>query len=214
MYYYEETSSTNDILKEKAEAGAPEGCVVIAGAQTAGRGRRGRHWLSLPGKGVYLSLLLRPRWPAGESPFISFFAAVAAAKALERLHVGAVKLKWPNDVLVKDKKIGGVLIEPRVSSSRLDFVVVGIGLNVLHRQDDLQSLKDKATSCYLEGVKVDCEDVIISILTEFDLCYYMIQRGDKETIVKEWSRRSMGSGNQKPEAPGRRSLAGSNPARA
>lgn len=193
LYYYAEVASSNDTLKEKAAAGAPEGCVVVAGAQTAGRGRRGRKWLSLPGQGAYFSLLLRPRWPASEAPFISFFAAVAVARALEHLRIGAVNLKWPNDVLVKGKKIGGVLIEPRVSAGRLEFVVVGIGVNILHRAEDLAALGG-ATSCYLEGLNVDGEDVIARIIAEFDLCYYLIQRGDKEAIVREWSQRSVGRG--------------------
>jgi BirA family biotin operon repressor/biotin-[acetyl-CoA-carboxylase] ligase len=198
LYYLKSVTSTSDFLKERAEKGAPEGCVVVAETQTAGRGRRGRHWLSLPGKGVYLSLLLRPQWPASESPFISIFASLAAARALENLRIGKVNLKWPNDLLVQGKKIGGVLVEPRVNSGQLEFVVVGVGINVLHRHDDLQSLGiGKTTSCYLEGLKVECEDVIARVLAEFDLCYYMIQRGDKATIIKEWSRRSIRNGSKK-----------------
>jgi len=192
LYYFEEIPSTNDVIREKAAAGAPEGCVVIAGSQTAGRGRRGKNWLSLPGKGVYLSLLLRPRWPAGEAPFISFFAAVAVARALERLRIEGVNLKWPNDVLVNGRKIGGVLIEPRVSSGKIEFVVVGIGVNVGHSAEDLQTLgKDVATSCFLEGMNANCDEVVIRVLTEFDLCYYMIQRGDKNAIISEWLRRGV-----------------------
>jgi len=203
LYYFEETASTNDVLREKAAAGAPEGCVVISGAQTAGRGRRGKTWVSLPGKGLYLSLLLRPRWPAGESPFISFFAAVAVARALERLRVDGVRLKWPNDVLVNGKKIGGVLIEPRVNSGQIEFVVVGIGINVAHSLEDLQALgKDAATSCLLEGVEVDRDEIAVRVLNEFDLCYYMIQRGDKAAIISEWSQRSMKIRGRKPALKG------------
>lgn len=195
LFYFEEVSSTSDVLRKKAVAGAPEGCVVIAGAQSAGRGRRGKQWLSVPGKGVYLSLLLRPRWPADESPFVAFFSALAVARALEGLNIGAVKLKWPNDVLVKGKKIAGVLIEPRISSGRVEFVMVGIGINVLHRPEDLAPLgKDMATSCFLEGINISCDDVIIRVLAEFDLCYYMIQRGDKVAIIDEWSRRNIAGG--------------------
>lgn len=191
LYYYDEVSSTNDVLREKAAAGAPEGCVVIAGTQTAGRGRRGKQWLSLPGKGVYLSLLLRPRWPATESPFIAFFAALAAARALDRLNIGAVKLKWPNDVLVKGKKIGGVLVEPRINRGCIEFVVVGVGINVLHKQEDLQPLgANAATSCLLEGAAVTCDEVVVKLIAEFDVCYYMIHHGDTKAIIEEWARRN------------------------
>lgn len=198
LFYYDEVSSTNDVLREKASAGAPEGCVVIAGAQSAGRGRRGRQWLSVPGKGVYFSLLLRPRWPADETPFVSFFSALAVARALEGLQIGGVKLKWPNDVLVKDKKIAGVLIEPRISAGRVEFIVVGIGINVLHQGKDLEPLgMSAATSCSLEGSHVSCDDVIVRVLSEFDVCYYMIQRGDNKAIIEEWSRRSIAARGQK-----------------
>ena len=145
-------------------------------------------------------MLLRPRWPADEAPFVAFFSALAVARALEGLEVGEVKLKWPNDVLVNGKKIAGVLIEPRIKSGRVEFVVVGIGINVLHRQEDLEPLgKAAATSCFLEGAHASCDDVVIRVLTEFDLCYYMIQRGDKAAIINEWSRRNFTGKNLKAE---------------
>jgi len=192
LYYFGEVGSTNDILRDKAAAGAPEGSVVIAGSQTAGRGRRGNKWLSIPGKGVYLSMLLRPRWPSNESPYIGFFAALAAARALERLNLGNVKLKWPNDILVNGRKIGGVLIEPRLSRGVIEFVVLGVGINVLYTDEDLRVLKpNAATSCLLEGANVTCDEVIINLLSEFDICYYMLQGGDRKSIIEEWSQRSM-----------------------
>jgi BirA family biotin operon repressor/biotin-[acetyl-CoA-carboxylase] ligase len=206
LFYFDEVTSTNDVLREKAVAGAPEGSTVIAGTQTAGRGRRGKKWLSVPGKGVYLSLLLRPRWPATESPYIAFFAALAAARTLERFNIGAVKLKWPNDLLVNGKKIGGVLIEPRIHRGLLEFIVVGIGINVTHNRDDLNPLGEKAaTSCLLEGADISCDDVIINLLAEFDICYYMIQHGDKKAIIDEWSQRGVKSRSQKAEGRGQRS---------
>lgn len=192
LFYFDEVTSTNDILKEKAEQDAPEGTVVIAGSQTAGRGRRGKKWLSMPGKGVYLSLLLRPHWPATESAFIGFISAVSVARSLTRLNIKGVKLKWPNDILVKGKKIGGVLVEPRISRGSIDFIVVGIGINVSHDQDDFKLLGgDTATSCRLERVRTTCEDVATSLITEFDVCYYTAQRGDKGAILDEWSKRRM-----------------------
>lgn len=192
LFYCDEVTSTNDILKDKAEQGAPEGTVVIAGSQTAGRGRLGKKWLSTPGKGVYVSLLLRPHWPATESAFVGFISAVSAARALSRFGLDKVRLKWPNDILVSGKKIGGVLVEPRISRGSIDFVVVGIGINVSHDQNDFKLLgRDAATSCCLERVKATCEDVAVSLITEFDVCYYSAQRGDKGAILDEWSKRRM-----------------------
>lgn len=171
--------------------------MIVAGAQTAGRGRRGKKWLSIPGQGVYLSLLLRPCWPATEAPFIAFFAALAAARTLDRFNIGDVKLKWPNDLLINGKKIGGVLIEPRINRGQIEFVVVGVGINVLHSAKDLKPLgTNAATSCLLEGADVTCDDVIINLLAEFDICYYMIQHGDKKAIIDEWVRRSIKSRSQ------------------
>ena len=190
MFYFDEVTSTNDILKEKAEQGTPEGTVVIAGSQTAGRGRRGKKWLSMPGKGVYLSLLLRPHWPATESAFVGFISAVSIARSLSRLDIKEIRLKWPNDILVNGKKIGGVLVEPRISRGSIDFVVVGIGINVSYDQNDFKLLgNDAATSCRLERVKASCEAVAVSLITEFDVCYYTAQRGDKGAILDEWSKR-------------------------
>lgn len=193
LFYFDEVSSTNDVLRERAAKGAPEGTVVLASSQTSGRGRRGKQWLSVPGKGVYISILLRPRWQSTESPFISFFAALAVARTLDRFNIGAVKLKWPNDVLANGRKIGGVLVEPRVGRGMIDFVVVGVGINVLHSRDDFRQLPGGvATSCRMEGAEVSCEEAVVNLLSEFDICYYMVQRGDRKAIVDEWVQRSAG----------------------
>jgi len=124
---------------------------------------------------------------------------LAAARTLDRFNVGDVKLKWPNDLLINGKKIGGVLVEPRVSRGMLEFVVVGVGINVRHSAGDLKPLGiNAATSCHLEGADVTCDDVIINLLSEFDICYYMVQCGDRKAIMEEWAKRSIKERGQKP----------------
>ncbi len=125
-------TSTNALLKEKAAAGAPEGTVLIALSQTAGRGRFTRKFFSPSDSGIYMSILLRPRISAENAALITTAAAVAVAEAAEKLSGGKTAIKWVNDVLIDGKKICGILTEAslNVESGELDYAVLGIGLNV------------------------------------------------------------------------------------
>lgn len=194
LLWFDTVGSTNDMLKDKAQAGAPEGCMIIADGQTRGHGRRGKKWLSLKGKGVYMSLLLRPQWPASEASLISILSVIAVAQALEKIGVKHVQVKWPNDVLARGKKIAGILVEPRVSRHVMDFAVVGIGINVRHREQDLRPLGNgAATSCRLEGVRADCDKVLIHVLQELESCYDLVCRNQKDKILESWARRRANS---------------------
>ena len=124
--------STNAEARRQADAGADAGLVVTADTQTGGRGRRGRHWVSPPGN-LYCSILLRPDWPPAEAALSGFAISLAVAETVAVvLPAGAdVRCKWPNDVLVDDRKIAGILIESAASAcARLDWLVAGIGVNV------------------------------------------------------------------------------------
>lgn len=190
LLWFDMVGSTNDVLKEKAAKGAPEGYTVFAGGQTRGRGRRGKTWLSPEGKGVYLSVLLRPRWPASEASLISMLAVVAVAQALEALGIRQVQIKWPNDVLARGRKIAGILVEPRLSRQVMDFVIIGIGINVRQKKEEMDLVSGcAATSCRLEGVRTDCDQVFIQALRELDACYNLAQKKQKEKILEAWSRR-------------------------
>ncbi|MFH0878726.1 MAG: biotin--[acetyl-CoA-carboxylase] ligase, partial [Lentisphaerota bacterium] len=150
-----EVVSTNDVAREKAEAQAPEGYTVIAARQTGGRGRRGRTWTSPEGKGLYMSVILRPTWPASEAGWLSTLGGVVVAAALESLGLQKIFLKWPNDVLIKGRKIAGILIEPRLSRDRIEFAVMGMGVNVRQLKEDWgDELVGRATSCLLEKVDI------------------------------------------------------------
>ena len=131
LQYVPSLPSTNTALKAMAAEGAPEGTVLIAGEQTAGRGRMGRSFYSPPGSGLYLSLLLRPQLPAAEAVRLTACAAVAVAEAVEALSGLETQIKWVNDVLIGGKKICGILTEGSldIESGRLSWAVVGIGVN-------------------------------------------------------------------------------------
>jgi BirA family transcriptional regulator, biotin operon repressor / biotin---[acetyl-CoA-carboxylase] ligase len=131
--YRDELESTNDLALSMAMDGEPEGTVVIADHQRAGRGRRGRDWFSPPGAGVYLSAIVRPRGSAGSAPILTLAAGVAAATAVQTITALPLELKWPNDLVIGRpwRKLGGVLCETAGQGSRIEAVVVGIGVNLL-----------------------------------------------------------------------------------
>ena len=130
LYAMAEVGSTMDVARELAEQGAPGGACVIADRQTEGRGRSGRRWESPPG-GLYLSFILRPSRPPDEWPSLSLVVGVALAEAVGALCQLDVSIRWPNDLLVNGRKLAGILIEAHTGSSGGEWVVVGIGLNLL-----------------------------------------------------------------------------------
>ena len=184
-----EVKSTNDTLKELALAGAPEGLTVVAHVQTKGRGQRGRTWLSLPGLGSYVSVLLKADLSFSPVPWMAALAAVATAEALEEMGLHGVSLKWPNDVLVQGKKIAGVLVEPRMGGEKVQFTVIGIGINVGHQEHHFKKtgLED-ATSCSIQGLDVSVDEVIRRLLGSLDQWYALIKEGKRDHLAKTWIR--------------------------
>jgi BirA family transcriptional regulator, biotin operon repressor / biotin---[acetyl-CoA-carboxylase] ligase len=187
---YDEVTSTNDVIKDLAVRNAPEGTTVLARAQSRGRGRRGRVWASVPGKGIYMSVLLRPSLPGKDAGRLSLLGGVAVVRALEQFNLRELTLKWPNDVLAQGRKIAGVLIEPRIGAGRIEFAVVGIGINVRQTAEDwTDALKQTATSCHMEGVPVDCEPVIRAVLSELDFWYPLLIQDEMGRLMEEWVQR-------------------------
>lgn len=153
-----ETKSTNDVAREWALAGAPDGALVTAARQTRGRGRRERQWESPPGTGLYASFILRPDWPAARAPDLAILAGMAAFHALEKAGVKNLRVKWPNDVLANGKKICGVLVEPRLGARAIEFAVIGIGINVGQGLDNFPpELRATATSCRIEETAISVD---------------------------------------------------------
>ncbi len=130
IYLYDQVASTNDLMKEKALAGEPEGTMVVAESQTAGRGRYGRSWVSPTGKGLYCSILLRPPASFDKPALLSCAASLAVVAALRRECRIHATVKWPNDVLIDGKKAAGILLETHYQDQRPVFIIVGIGLNL------------------------------------------------------------------------------------
>ncbi|MBS44822.1 MAG: biotin--[acetyl-CoA-carboxylase] ligase [Nocardioides sp.] len=158
----EETPSTNALVAERARAGAPDGLVVVAEHQTAGRGRLDRTWVTAPGTSATFSMLLRPTRPAETWPWLPLLTGYAVDKALKAVGLDA-GVKWPNDVLVGDLKIAGILLE-RVDTPDGPAAVVGVGVNVDHTADELPV--ETATSLSLAlGRPVDRTDVLVQVLS-------------------------------------------------
>lgn len=128
--YYKSVESTNDIAGQMAKEGAPQGSVVVADQQTAGRGRFNRSWLSGRGKGLWFSLVLRPEAEAERLSQLTIVMAVAIAEAMEALYGLSLGIKWPNDLLLDGKKICGILSEGRIEDGKVAHVIIGIGLNI------------------------------------------------------------------------------------
>jgi BirA family biotin operon repressor/biotin-[acetyl-CoA-carboxylase] ligase len=128
LIYYEEVSSTQDVVTELAEEGEREGTVIIAAEQTKGRGRRGRSFVSPPG-GVYLSLILRPDFKPQVAPGIPLVAGVAVIHAIRKATTLKPTIKWPNDIILRGRKVGGILTEMKVKGGRIQYISLGIGIN-------------------------------------------------------------------------------------
>ncbi len=166
LHLFGRIESTNDACKRLAEDGAPEGTTVLAWEQTRGRGRLERGWHSPPGAGLYLSVLLRPDGGPESAAELPGLAARATADALAAAGVPEPRVVPPNDVLTGGRKIAGVLVEPRVGAHRIDFAVVGIGVNLRQTPEDWArvELRRPATSCSMEGVSWTAEAAAASIL--------------------------------------------------
>jgi len=169
LYRLAITTSTNDEAKRAAKEGAPHGSTWVAEQQTAGRGRQGRTWESPPGENLLFSVLLRVTCPPSRIPPIALVAGLAVRDAVARAAPGVdVRIKWPNDVLVEDKKIAGVLVEAVTMGSRVEAVIVGIGLNV-HTRAFPEELAARATSVALVAKQPPERDALLAdVLANLD----------------------------------------------
>ncbi len=174
--------STNREIKRLAAQNAPDGLVVTARRQTAGRGRSGRTFHSPEGCGLYLSALLRPQLPPEAVAHLTAWTAVAVCDAIEAVCSIRPQIKWINDLILNEKKLCGILTELIVTDGRPDGVVVGIGINVNHRPEDFPpDLRDTATSLSMElGREVDMEELTHGLVLALDRLYaaFPAQKGD------------------------------------
>jgi BirA family biotin operon repressor/biotin-[acetyl-CoA-carboxylase] ligase len=162
--------STNDYLMGLASRGAAHGTVVVADAQERGKGRLERTWFSPPGKNIYMSVLLRPELYPGDASLMTVVSAVACALAIKKITGIKVGIKWPNDIVVSGRKLGGILLESRFRSGRISHAVVGIGINVNSKNADFpEDIRAIATSVFQEtGIKTKRTVLIDEMLDDID----------------------------------------------
>lgn len=173
IHLLDQTPSTQIIAQELIAEGAPEGTLIIAEQQTAGRGRHGRTWHSPAGKGIYMSLITYPQIPPQYCSQLTLLAAVAVTRAIRRRYPLDVGIKWPNDLLINGKKICGILLESSVEGESVRYVIVGIGISAnLDSGDFPAELIDKATSLQIEaGQEVDRQQLICDVMEQFEQLY-------------------------------------------
>jgi BirA family biotin operon repressor/biotin-[acetyl-CoA-carboxylase] ligase len=188
IVYFQETDSTNLRAKSLADRGAPEGTVVIAESQTEGRGRRGRTWFSPAGEGIYVSVILRPVLSPHEAPRLTLMAAVAAAETLLHLTPLNVRIRWPNDILVGGKKLAGILTQVSTEMDAVDYIVVGIGINVNTPLKGFpDDLRDRATSIRAEMKEPFPRIRLLRLYLErFEDCYGTFRRSGFQPILERW----------------------------
>lgn len=194
LHYLPVVSSTNTTARELGRQGAPEGTVVVADAQTAGRGQAGKVWISPPERNLYVSVLLRPSLPPSQAPLISLLAAVALVDVL-RQEGAAGGIKWPNDVLLQGRKVGGILTEMETDGHAVRFVVVGIGVNVNMTQAELNCalgpIASTATSVRAAlGREVCREALLASLLQSLERWDDRWRLEGSGALVDAWQERS------------------------
>ena len=170
VHFARETDSTNLWIKRLAKEGAPEGTLALAEFQSAGRGRLGRSWEVPEGTSVMMSILLRPKFEPQYAPTLTLVMGMAVAKAVKNLGFD-VSIKWPNDVVVSHKKICGILTEMGVRDGKIDYAVIGVGINV-NIKEFPEEMVDKATSLYLESGKEFDRSQIPGLVMEAFEKYY------------------------------------------
>ena len=207
---FTETASTNDVVEKLARDGLPEGAVVFAEAQSGGRGRLGRTWVSPAGVGLWFSILLRPRLHPTSATQLTVLAAVAVARAIERQTELRPAIKWPNDVLVGHRKVAGILLEMSTELDRIRHAVLGIGIDVnVPGEAFPQSIRTVATSLAAEaGHPIDRPALATQVLAELDHLYARLNAGDFHEVGDEWMRRCSTLGQHVTIHMGSRAVAG------
>ena len=195
VHFARETDSTNLWIKRLAKEGAPEGTLALAEFQSAGRGRLGRSWEVPEGTSVMMSILLRPKFEPQYAPTLTLVMGMAVAKAVKNLGFD-VSIKWPNDVVVSHKKICGILTEMGVRDGKIDYAVIGVGINV-NIKEFPEEMADKATSLYLEsGKEFDRSQIPGLVMEAFEKYYEKFAATCDLSGLKEEYERSLANYNQ------------------
>jgi BirA family biotin operon repressor/biotin-[acetyl-CoA-carboxylase] ligase len=188
IHYFTRLDSTNIKAYELAMRGAEEGEVVIAESQEKGKGRLGRDWFSPPYVNLYLSVILRPKIPPYQAPLITLMAAVATAKTVEKCSGLRPLIKWPNDILLKGRKVAGLLNEIQLETDRIHFVILGIGVNLnVDEKMFPKKIRSVATSMKKEmGQAILRKDFLSSLLQQLEEWYTIYLKEGGEVILNAW----------------------------
>ncbi len=183
---FREIDSTNSYLNRLADAGAQDGIVAVAEVQTAGRGRLGRSWTAPPGSALLVSLLVRPALPAERCPLLALAAGVAMSEAVQLVSGVAIELKWPNDLRVQGRKLGGILVEARTGPQAAGALIVGAGVN-LKRVALPGTLADTATSLEAVQGKADRDALLPAFLAAYDEELSALEAGQVVSLIERFA---------------------------
>ena len=188
---FREIDSTNNYAKYLAKQKNAKDVLILSDRQTLGRGRASKTWLSPPGTGLWFSLLLRPERNWEKLPLLSLAAGLAVAKATEKILNLNPKLKWPNDVLISGKKVCGVLLESEFSFNKLNYLIIGIGINVNQDSNDFEkNLKNVAASLKMVAKKsVDRLELLTKVLQQLEIVYHQFLHSQFDSLCREWKKR-------------------------
>ena len=188
IHYFPEIDSTNSYARERAESGASEGEVVVAESQSQGRGRLGRRWESPPFANLYVSILLRPKLSPAHVAQITLMAAVALAEVVERFVPQKPAIKWPNDILIGGKKLAGILTEAACSAERVEYVILGIGVNLNYACSAMpEEIRRRATSVLEAGGRpVQRESFLQRLIQGVERCYGELEQAGFDALAARW----------------------------
>lgn len=187
IVYMESTASTNEVAKELARKGAEEGTIVVAEEQRSGRGRLQRGFYSPFAKGIWFSLILRPDFFPMEASKSTLLAAVGVCRAVRSLGLPNAAIKWPNDIMVNGRKLVGILTELSTSMEKIDYIIMGIGINTgMERADFPEAFREGATSFRAEGVHVSRKTLLAAVLSELEKEYAVAETEGFARVLDNW----------------------------
>ncbi len=192
IVYLESTTSTNEEAKIRAVKGAEEGTIVVAEEQATGHGRLTRGFYSPFAKGVWFSLILRPHFLPMEAAKCTLMAAIGVCRGLQRIGVTECGIKWPNDIMCRGKKMVGILTEMYASMEKINYIIIGTGINTDIQQKELpEDIREKATSVIMEGVKAARKDILAAVLEEMEKEYRIAETEGFGPVLDDWRKLSI-----------------------
>lgn len=190
VHHYYCVGSTMDVAATLALQGEPHGAIVLAEEQSAGRGRLGRSWYSERSTGIYCSVILRPKMPAARSPVLTLAAGLAVADALSEIAQQPADLRWPNDVLLEDRKCSGILPEMTAEGEYVKHLVLGIGVNVNQRVFPGELAGEATSLARVVGRRLPRAEVLAALLRALDRRYQQFQEAGSAAVIADFQSRS------------------------